>query len=128
MSRPPSRGIRHVALKVKNLLAMRHFYVDVLGYAVEWEPDAQNLYLTSGADNLALHEDVMATRGGALDHIGILVDEPAHVDAWASHLKAQGVQLRQEPKTHRDGARSIYFPDPEGNLIQLIYHPPISGK
>jgi catechol 2,3-dioxygenase-like lactoylglutathione lyase family enzyme len=35
--------------------AMRHFYVDLLGFAVEWEPDADNLYLSSGIDNLALH-------------------------------------------------------------------------
>jgi len=33
-----------------------------------------------------------------------------------------------EPKTHRDGARSIYFKDPEENMIQIIFHPPISGK
>jgi hypothetical protein len=31
-------------------------------------------------------------------------------------------------KTHRDGARSFYFRDPDGLLIQLLYHPPISEK
>jgi catechol 2,3-dioxygenase-like lactoylglutathione lyase family enzyme len=36
--------------------------------------------------------------------------------------------LAAEPKTHRDGARSFYFRDPDGLLIQLIYHPPISDK
>ena len=34
---------------------MRRFYVDLLGFAVEWEPDADNVYLSSGIDNLALH-------------------------------------------------------------------------
>ena len=27
----------------------------LLGFAVEWEPDPDNVYLTSGCDNLALH-------------------------------------------------------------------------
>ena len=34
---------------------MKRFYVDLLGFAVEWEPIADNVYLSSGIDNLALH-------------------------------------------------------------------------
>ena len=34
---------------------MKRFYVDLLGFEVEWEPDADNVYLSSGIDNLALH-------------------------------------------------------------------------
>lgn len=128
MKRPASRGIRHLALRVANLMEMRRFYVDLLGYSVEWEPDPKNLYLTSGADNLALHEDVAESGRGHLDHLGILVEKPQDVDDWAAFLTENRIQLKQAPKTHRDGARSIYFNDPEQNLIQIIYHPPISGK
>ena len=128
MNRPPSRGIRHLAIKVRDLKAMQSFYSDHLGFEVEWKPDNQNVYLTSGSDNLALHQVTGELSPGALDHLGILVDRPEDVDAWAEYLKERGVTLLQEPKTHRDGARSIYFRDPEQNLIQLIYHPPISGK
>lgn len=128
MNRPASRGIRHLALRVANLPEMRRFYVDLLGYRVEWEPDAQNLYLTSGTDNLALHEEKSEGGRGSLDHLGILVERPQDVDDWAEYLKSHQVILKQEPKTHRDGARSIYLSDPEQNVIQIIYHPPISGK
>jgi catechol 2,3-dioxygenase-like lactoylglutathione lyase family enzyme len=128
MIRPSTKGIRHLALKIKDMALMRAFYVDILGYQVEWEPDPQNLYLTSGMDNLALHETTGDLRGGSLDHLGMIVTEPDDVDAWSDFLKHQNVRLIQEPKTHRDGARSIYFSDPEGNVIQIIYHPPISGK
>jgi len=38
------------------------------------------------------------------------------------------VTLDAQPKTHRDGARSCYFSDPDGNKVQIIHHPPISGK
>jgi len=128
MHRPPSHGIRHIALKVKDMRRMRSFYIEVLGFHVEWEPDRSNLYLTSGTDNLALHEVQEDTNGGSLDHMGILVPKPENVDQWAQYLKTRNILLKQEPKTHRDGARSIYFSDPEGNVIQIIYHPPISGE
>jgi catechol 2,3-dioxygenase-like lactoylglutathione lyase family enzyme len=107
---------------------MRAFYVDVLGFHVEWEPDAENLYLSSGTDNLALHQVRKVSEGSRLDHFGIIVPTAEDVDAWAVYLKGKGIRLNQEPKTHRDGARSIYFADPESNVIQLIYHPPISSK
>jgi catechol 2,3-dioxygenase-like lactoylglutathione lyase family enzyme len=128
MNRPPAKGIRHIALKVRNMDAMRRFYVDVLGFQVEWEPDAANLYLTSGSDNLALHQVNESLPGGTMDHLGILVELPQQVDQWAEYLESSQVNLKTRPRTHRDGARSIYFYDPENNLIQLIYHPPISGK
>ena len=128
MNRPPSRGLRHVALKVKNMKQARDFYAGILGFEVEWEPDAKNLYLTSGTDNLALHEVLTEVQPGSLDHIGIIVNEPQDVDAWSDYLKSKKIRLIQEPKTHRDGARSIYFADPEGNVIQILFHPPISGK
>lgn len=128
MNRPSMKGIRHVALKVNNLEDMRRFYVDILGFRIEWQPDPENLYITSGTDNLALHQVAEPVTPGALDHLGILVEQPDHVDLWAEYLISKGVKLKTDPRTHRDGARSIYFTDPGGNLIQLIYHPPISNK
>jgi catechol 2,3-dioxygenase-like lactoylglutathione lyase family enzyme len=47
------------------------------------------------------------------------------VDAWATYLSSQGVPLKTQPKTHRDGSRSIYFHGPEGLLIQVIHHSPM---
>ena len=127
--RPPQLGLRHVALWVRAFDETKQFYVDTLGFRVEWEPDADNSYLTSGTDNLALHR-ATAPRGdrdSALDHLGLLVRTPEDVDAWASYLERRGIRLHSRPKTHRDGARSIYLDDPDGNRIQIIYHPPISA-
>jgi catechol 2,3-dioxygenase-like lactoylglutathione lyase family enzyme len=127
---PKTLGIRHIALKVSDLDAMEKFYVDVLGYEVEWRPDPDNLYLNlNAADNLALHrEKGVAPKVGPLDHFGIMLKKAADVDAWAAHIKGRGCVLAKEPKTHRDGARSFYVDDPEGNTIQFIHHPPLSGS
>lgn len=123
-------GLRHLALHARDYDAMKHFYTALLGYTVEWEPDADNVYLTSGADNLALHRAARDRRMGesALDHLGLIVRAADDVDRWAAYLEGQGVDLLSRPRTHRDGARSFYVADPDGNRIQIIHHPPISGK
>ena len=131
MDRPKHAGLRHLALNVKRLDAMKIFYVDLLGFAVEWEPDADNIYLSSGIDNLALHRGPNVGADprvgpGALDHLGLIVRSADDVDRWADYLEANGVTIVAKPTTHRDGARSCYVHDPDGNRVQIIHHPPIS--
>ena len=128
MTRPTHAGLRHLALNARDLEAMKRFYVDVLGFEVEWEPDPDNVYLSSGIDNLALHRSTMPAAAGALDHLGVIVRAAGDVDQWAEFLESRDVTLNAKPKTHRDGARSCYFSDPDGNKVQIIHHPPISGK
>jgi catechol 2,3-dioxygenase-like lactoylglutathione lyase family enzyme len=130
MERPRHHGLRHLALNARDLESMKRFYVDLLGFEVEWEPDPDNVYLSSGIDNLALHRASSArgASGQALDHLGLIVRTLDDVDAWAAFLEGRGVTLGAKPKTHRDGARSCYFSDPDGNTVQIIYHPPISEK
>lgn len=132
MNRPnPTAGMRHVALNVADVAACERFYVELMGMSVEWRPDADNVYLTSGNDNLALHRgaDTFQPDGPQrLDHIGFIVDRPEDVDAWFAFLKSGGVTMKTEPRTHRDGARSFYCVDPGGNAVQIIFHPPNSGR
>ena len=137
MDRPSHAGLRHLALNVRQLEAMTRFYVELLGFEVEWQPDADNVYLSSGADNLALHRSADLTSAGeahapgppsALDHLGVMVRTAADVDRWAAFLESRGVALDGRPRTHRDGARSCYFHDPDGNKIQIIHHPSISQR
>jgi catechol 2,3-dioxygenase-like lactoylglutathione lyase family enzyme len=98
---------------------------------IEWQPDADNIYLTSGHDNLALHRATEKAAPRALqklDHIGFIINTPEEVDEWHTYLSAHQVPITKEPKTHRDGARSFYCADPDSNSVQLIYHPPLSQK
>jgi catechol 2,3-dioxygenase-like lactoylglutathione lyase family enzyme len=130
MNRPaPTGGMRHVALFVDNLEACEHFYVEHLGMNIEWRPDADNVYLTSGNDNLALHRathEKAPTEQQTLDHIGFIIKTPEEVDQWFDYFQHHNISIRNPPRTHRDGARSFYCYDPAGNVVQIIYHPPIS--
>ena len=122
-------GMRHVALFVPALEETEKFYTDLLGMDVEWRPDEDNVYLTSGNDNLALHRAAESPGAGAsqLDHIGFFVSSPAQVDDWHRFLVASQVKVLNEPRTHRDGARSFYCLDPAGIRVQIIYHSPIAA-
>ena len=128
MRPPASAGLFHIALKVLDLKVCEHFYVDVLGYTVEWRPDSDNLYLSCGPDNLALHQVDSIDGSGALDHMGVLLKRAEDVDLWHQFLLQKDVKIDKPPRTHRDGARSFYCLDPEGNCIQMIYHPPVVEK
>src|SRR5437588_7724974 len=114
VKRPAHLGLRHLALNARHLDLMKEFYVGVLGFAVEWQPDADNIYLSSGIDNLALHRAGDRSRaatdgdreraGSALDHLGLIVRKAEDVDRWAAFLESRGVAMDAQPRTHRDGA------------------------
>lgn len=127
MERPkPHSGLHHVALNIKNLEACVHFYTEMLGMKIIWQPDPDNYYLTSGSDNFALHrapDDFMPSPSQHLDHIGFFLATREEVDKWHDFLKESGIEIAKAPKDHRDGTRSFYCADPDGNIIQLIYYP-----
>jgi catechol 2,3-dioxygenase-like lactoylglutathione lyase family enzyme len=112
--------------------AARAFYQNLLGMTVVWEPDPENIYLTSGCDNLALHlmseEDRAAFSpvGQSLDHFGFIMESPEEVQRMASRMEAAGVRIVKPFKRHRDGSSSFYMADPDGNVIQILYEPHIS--
>ncbi len=127
MQKPNSTlGLHHLALSVKNLGACVNFYTNLLGMKIVWQPDNDNVYLSSGNDNLALHrakESFTRTEHQALDHLGFFLKTPEDVDQWHDYLRAHQVTIKAAPKNHRDGARSFYCADPEGNAVQMIYYP-----
>lgn len=125
-----SFGMRHVALNVQDPQVSKDFYVRILKMQLEWEPDPDNVYLTSGGqDNLALHKAQSPSdskSGQKIDHIGFFLPTMADVDEWYQWAQSQNASIVRDIKTHRDGARSFYMRDPDGIVIQMIYHPPVT--
>ncbi len=127
------RGLRHLALKVTDLARSRKFYEELFGMKVVWEPDPENLYLSSGADNLALHQipaaDVARHRDAKaqrLDHLGFIMDSVEAVERLQKLAERSGVAIVKPAKRHRDGSYSFYMADPDGNMVQVLYEPTIS--
>ena len=126
----PNSGLRHLALNVTDVGVAVEFYTSLFGMKVVWQPDPDNAYLSSGCDNLALHRvaDGIVRHGQRLDHFGIIVPRPEDVDQAAATLETHRVPVVKSPRTHRDGSRSLYCTDPDGNLIQILYEPTLSPQ
>jgi len=122
-------GIKHVALKVKNFDNCLKFYTDILGMDIDWQPDDDNVYLSNGKDNLALHKDGnldLSSKNNRLDHYGIMLKTKDDVDYWFNFIKSHDVEIFKDIKNHRDGSRSFYCYDPDKNILQIMWHPTLN--
>jgi glyoxylase I family protein len=125
------RQLDHIVLRVRDLQAMRRFYMDVLGCTAEREQPALGLYqLRAGQSliDLITVEGKLGRAGGAapgregrnLDHFCLRVepyDEAALRDWLASKAVAVG-ETGQRYGAEGEGP-SLYLSDPEGNTIEL---------
>ena len=123
-----NRGMRHLALKVSDVERAKDFYIRAFGMKIVWQPDADNAYLSSGCDNLALHRGDFGGDKQRLDHLGFIVPTIDDVEAGCAWAKSAGVEIVHELKHHRDGSVSFYIRDPDGNVIQALYEPTISPQ
>ncbi|MCY4488373.1 MAG: VOC family protein [Deltaproteobacteria bacterium] len=125
-------GMRHIALNVEDVERSKAFYHDILGMEVVWQPDPQNAYLSSGSDNLALHETPVGrppdAATSALDHLGFIVSDIDRVQELEAEFRAKQVTIIKPFKRHRDGSASFYCADPDGVVIQMLYEPTLSGQ
>jgi len=118
------RALDHIVLCVYDVAATRRFYERVLNMeSREERPGKWSLHF--GANKISL-QDAVASPNIARDTIPgsgnfcLLTDTP--LDAVVMHVKRQGVEIIDGPG-ERAGAMgkmlSIYFKDPEGNLVEV---------
>ncbi len=138
VTKPKTRGLRHLALRVTDIRKSRAFYEELVGMRVVWEPDPGNVYLSSGTDNLALHQipptdmkRAQALDVQPLDHLGFIMESQESVDSMFKDLESvierYGGKILKAPRRHRDDSYSFYMADPDGNVVQMLFEPTISA-
>jgi len=99
----------------------------VLGEVLGMEPDDGGRWLASGErrHGLVVYDTAPAERGitgaGTVHHAAFTIRD-GEQDAWQSHLAAAG--LRPTPVLDRKMARSVYFRDPSGVLLEVATDQP----
>jgi catechol 2,3-dioxygenase-like lactoylglutathione lyase family enzyme len=122
-----TKGLRHLALQVADVARATRFYQEVFGMWLVWQPDADNVYLSSGCDNLALHRGETGVPGAqSLDHLGFIVATIPELQAAYEWARQNQIDIAHPLRHHRDGSVSFYIRDPDHNVIQLLYEPSIS--
>lgn len=113
---PLPAGLRHVALRSRNLPATERFYVDVLGLEIAFPHRGMLFLRTPGGDDLL--NFVQAHRpfdpgAGGFHHLGLHVP-PARWRQTLARLRRAGVRVRG-----RRGRSAVYVEDPNGYTVEL---------
>jgi len=115
--------LNYVIILCEDLERMKSFYKGLLPFPIDSESDT-GLALRAGSVLLALRQrtrdyDGQGTRANLPGvQIAFLVS-PAEVDLCYRQLVEIGVDIVEPPTDQPRGHRTVYFSDPEGNLLEI---------
>ena len=118
------RTIDYTVIFVRDLAAMRRFYEDVLRFPLARELSAGWIEYRVGGNTLALARpsrtaaDAPTPAGSASLQLAFRV-LPTEVDQCADELLRHGVALLSPPTDQSFGHRTLFFRDPDGNLLEV---------
>ena len=118
------RAIDYTVIFVRDMAAMRRFYEGVLHFPLTRELSAGWIEYQIGGNTLALSrpgrtaKDAPTPKGSASLQLAfkVAVDD---VDRCADELARNGVDLLEPPTNQPFGHRTLFFRDPDGNLLEV---------
>jgi catechol 2,3-dioxygenase-like lactoylglutathione lyase family enzyme len=119
------RAIDYTVIFARDMAAMRRFYEDILGFPLIRELSPGWIEYRVGGNTLALARpsrtaaDMPTPNGGASLQLAFKVSAP-EVDQCADELVRQGVKLLSPPTDQVFGHRTLFFRDPDGNLLEVF--------
>ena len=119
------RAIDYTVIFARDMAAMRRFYEDVLGFPLIRELSPGWIEYRVGDNTLTLARpgrtaaDAPTPRGSASLQLAFRVSVP-EVDQCADELVRQGVELLSPPTDQAFGHRTVFFRDPDGNLLEVF--------
>ncbi len=121
MSAPLFQGLEHTAIASPNPKRLADWYVDHLGFVINFQYDA--FFFVKAPNGTMLEiipsegdrpENKMKTPG--IRHLAIALP---NFDQGYANLKERGVKFLGEPYENQ-GNRLVFFEDGDGNILHLI--------
>lgn len=119
------KAIDYTVIFVREMAAMRNFYEGALGFQVARELSAKWIEYRLGDNTLALAiptrtaADAPTPVGSAALQLAFKVSV-SEVDRCAGELLRQGIRLVSPPTDQSFGHRTLFFRDPDGNLLEIF--------
>jgi catechol 2,3-dioxygenase-like lactoylglutathione lyase family enzyme len=119
------RAIDYTVIFARDMAAMRCFYEGILGFPPVRELSPGWIEYRVGDNTLALAKPSLTatdppTPGGAASLQLAFKVSAAEVDQCAAELVRQGVDLLSPPTDRGFGHRTLFFRDPDGNLLEVF--------
>jgi lactoylglutathione lyase len=118
------RAVDYTVIIARDISAMRRFYQDVMRFPVERELGPGWIEYRIGSNILAIaqphitKDDAPTPKGAASLQLAFRV-APPDVSRCEEELKAAGVAIVSPATDQRWGHRTLFFRDPDGNLLEI---------
>ena len=120
-------GIEHIAIYAKNTKALSDWYVDMFDGEIVYDNGKGTYFVafsdksmiefcqSTDSDNIPTGLEVPGIR-----HIALSVDD---FESAVSKVKSSDVEILKDAAVSAKGIGTLFFRDPEGNILHLIYRP-----
>ena len=113
-----------------DLASMKKFYADILGMPVVQEEEGKLIFLQAGrsmllifnSDKTSVDNDRLPAHGAATPPASVhfaMEIEDGDYSTWKELLSKNKIRIEKEVDW-KGKAKSLYFRDPAGNLVELI--------
>lgn len=117
-------GIEHIGIFSKDSAALKDWYIKLFGWKQVYDNGKGTYFLA--ADNGTMIEFCMGDKDGGIHdasttgirHIAISVD---NFDEAVRTVRESGAEIVADAVLNDKGVGTMFFRDPDGNILHLIY-------